>query len=104
MNALAARVAAAIEQVCPIVGVRIGEAGDKESWEIEFAAEASVEQRDAALDMLDAFDAEAADSRPAPASSVADDLAALKLALIKDGITTQAKIEAAKDARLSSRV
>ena len=75
--------------------MRIYRRDDKETWQIAFADEATKEQRAAAMTVLAGFDADAPDSLPASAS-VADDLAALKAALIEDGIITEAKIEAAK--------
>jgi hypothetical protein len=92
---LASRLHSAIEKVCPIVGLRIGKRDDKETWQIAFADETTKKQRAAAMTVLAAFDADAPDNLPA-SPSVAGDLAALKAALIEEGIITEAKIEAAK--------
>ncbi len=93
---LASQLHEAIEKVCPIAGVRIGRHDDKETWQIAFADEATEEQRDAALATLAAFEANVADNLLSPQASIADDLAALKAALIADGIITEARLEAAK--------
>jgi hypothetical protein len=95
---LASRLHSAIEKVCPIVGLRIGRRDDKETWQIAFADEATKTQRAEAMTVLAGFDADAPDNLPA-LPSVADDLAALKAALIEDGIITEAKFEAAKRGR-----
>ena len=100
---LASRLHSAIEKVCPIVGLRIGKRDDKETWQIAFADEATKKQRAAAMKVLAGFDAGAPDSLHAP-PSVADDLAALKAALIEEGIITEAKIEAAKRGRRQSSI
>jgi hypothetical protein len=92
---LASRLHAAIETVCPIAGVRIGKRDDKETWQIAFAENATEEQRAAALDVIAGFDAGAPDNLLSPPASVTDELAALKAALIADGIITEAKLEAA---------
>lgn len=90
MNPLAARVAAAIGSVCPIAGLRIGSAGDKETWAIEFADEATEEQRGAAAAAIDGFDLEAP---PVPASVTPRQA---RLAIEAAGLTSQ--VEAAVDA------
>ena len=58
---IAAKLDAAIKAVCPIHGVSIGRADDRATWRIDYADEATAEQREAAQDVLDAFDAAAGD-------------------------------------------
>ena len=87
MDALAARVAFAIEKVCPIRGLRICRSADKETWQIEFAEEASEEQRETAAGIVEGFDL---DAPPVPAS-VSPRQA--RLAIESAGLTAQ--VEAA---------
>lgn len=54
---------AAIREVCPIVGVSIGDKSDKATWRIDFDDAASGAQKVAALDVVAAFDV---NSRPTP--------------------------------------
>ena len=89
MDALAARVAAAIGSVCPIVGLRIGKGDDKSTWQIEFAEEATAEQREAALEVINGFDF---DAPPVPASVTPRQA---RLAIEAVGLTAQ--VEAAVD-------
>ena len=42
--------------VASIYGVSIGKPNDKSTWRIDFADEATAEQRQAAQDVVDAFD------------------------------------------------
>lgn len=58
---IASKLDAAIKAVCPIHGVSIGRADDKQTWRIDFADEATAEQREAAHGVLAAFDPNAAD-------------------------------------------
>lgn len=51
----------ALAAVAPIVGVSVGRADDKATWRIDFAADATSGQRDAAQSVLAAFDAAAPD-------------------------------------------
>lgn len=50
---------AAIAAVCPIEGIRIGRADDRATWTIQAAAEATPEQMDAAIAVLEAYDPDA---------------------------------------------
>lgn len=52
------KIHAAIEAVCPIDGVSIG-SEDKATWSIAFKADATGEQRDAAINLMAAFDPDA---------------------------------------------
>lgn len=45
-----------IAPVCPIVSVRLGEVGRKSTWEIQFAPEATPQQRAAAQVVLNGTD------------------------------------------------
>lgn len=56
---IAAKLDAAVRAVCPIYGVSIGRLDDKATWRIDFADEATAEQRAAAQNVLEAFDPEA---------------------------------------------
>jgi hypothetical protein len=58
-NNLGGRLSAAIRGVAPIHGVSIGARDDKRTWRIDFAPEATAEQKAAAQVALDAFDAAA---------------------------------------------
>jgi hypothetical protein len=49
----------AIEAVAPIIGVSIGQMDDRATWRIDFARDASEEQRAAARAVLEAFDVDA---------------------------------------------
>lgn len=60
----------AIQAVAPIDGVSIGNVNDKTTWHINFRAEATASQRDAAQLILLAFDVTA----PAPRSVLAQAL------------------------------
>lgn len=44
-----------IAEVCPIVGVSIGNKDDKSTWRIDFKPEATQPERDAAQAVVDAF-------------------------------------------------
>lgn len=55
----------AIAAACPIVGVAIGDPADRSTWRINFAAEATKEQAEAAQAVLLAFDMVAADGQAA---------------------------------------
>jgi hypothetical protein len=52
MKTFAQEVHEAIEAVCPIVGVSIGDKADKSTWRIDFADNATEEQRAAAQVVL----------------------------------------------------
>lgn len=58
---IAAKLDAAINAVCPIHGVSIGHADDKQTWRIDYTDEATAEQRQAAQGVVDAFDVAAPD-------------------------------------------
>lgn len=62
----------AVRAVCPIDGVAIKTITDKTKWRIDFAPEATAEQRASAQSTLDAFDVTAAS---APPSDVEKELA-----------------------------
>lgn len=55
---------AAIKEVCPIDGVSIGLPGDKSTWRIDFATNATALQKAAAMVVLQQFDPNAPDSPP----------------------------------------
>jgi hypothetical protein len=61
MNEAILALHAAIAAVAPIDGVSIGRWGERETWRIDFRAEATDEQRYAAAQIADAFDPQAAD-------------------------------------------
>lgn len=50
----------AIRAVCPILGVSIGRADDKQTWRIDYDPVATTLQRAAAQAVVDGFDAQAA--------------------------------------------
>jgi hypothetical protein len=52
----AADLHAAVAAVCPIHGVSIGRKDDKATWRIDFAPEATAEQRAAAVSGMQGFD------------------------------------------------
>jgi hypothetical protein len=56
----AADLHAAIAAVCPIHGVSIGRKDDKATWRIDFAPEASKEQKTAAAAAMAGFDVQVA--------------------------------------------
>lgn len=60
LHALTQRITSSISDTCPISGVSIGRVDDKSTWRIDFEADATAEQRAAALAVLKSFDA----SRP----------------------------------------
>lgn len=53
---IAAALDQAIKAVCPIDGVSIGRAADKSTWRIDFADDATAEERAAATAVMAAFD------------------------------------------------
>ena len=53
---LAQRLHAALVAVCPIEGVSIGRANDRDTWKISYAADATDQQKAAATVFLAAFD------------------------------------------------
>lgn len=57
-KAEAVDVHAAVAAVCPIHGVSIGRWEDKSTWRIHFKEDATAEQRQAAKEVLQAFDME----------------------------------------------
>lgn len=52
----------AIAAACPIDGVSVGRKNDKSTWRIDFRAEATDAQKDAARAVLAAFDVAAAEA------------------------------------------
>ena len=46
----------AIKEVCPIDGVSIGSLTDRSLWRVDFKNEATQEQRQAAIAVLEAFE------------------------------------------------
>lgn len=56
---IAAKLDAAIKAVCPIHGVSIGRADDKQTWRIDYADDATAEQREAAQSVLVSFNPDA---------------------------------------------
>jgi hypothetical protein len=59
---VAAGLDSAIQTVAPIIGVSLGRSDDKSTWRIDFAPEATPEQRDAAAAVVAKFDVVAAES------------------------------------------
>lgn len=61
-RAAATRLLEAVEKLAPITGVSVGKIDDKTTWRIDFAEEATEEEKQAALSALDLFDLSAADT------------------------------------------
>jgi hypothetical protein len=76
-----------LQLVCPIVGVSVGKLADKATWRIDFAPEATAEQRTAAQAALQAFDPDA----PAMPASV-------KMWQAKAALAAAGKLDAANAA------
>lgn len=53
---------AQISAVCPIRGVSVGNQNDRLTWRIDFADDATAEQRSAAQSVVDGFDSTAANA------------------------------------------
>lgn len=85
-----------IAAVCPILGVSIGNENDKSTWRIDFATEATAEQRAAAAQVIQDF----APETPAPEPTVKDLIRALK----EKEVLTDEDIAAAKTAEAEESV
>lgn len=68
-------------QGIPIVGVSIGHAGDKATWRIDFAPEATDAQKTTAAKMMLSFDEAAAAAEPEVARDLVGEIDALKTRL-----------------------
>lgn len=75
MTSISATLDAALRAVAPILGVSIGRQDDKSTWRIDFAPEATTEQRAAAQGVVDAFDAAAVEAEEAAKVAAIDALA-----------------------------
>lgn len=51
----AAKLDSEIQKVCPIFGVSIGRKEDKATWRIDYKPEATQEQRDAAVSVMESY-------------------------------------------------
>jgi hypothetical protein len=94
----------AIAAVCPIGSVSIGEDTDKKTWRIDFAPEATQEQRAAAEAVVDGFDPAAPvppvaslDERVAAIEMALAEATAATAALLAKGVLTAAEISAMAD-------
>lgn len=67
------RLRTAVLAVCPVEGVSVGKWNDRSTWRVDYSADATSSQRDAAAAVLGAFDG----ASTAPASFLARDLFAL---------------------------
>lgn len=70
LTSLTTAVHAAVQKVCPIVGVSIGDPDDKRTWQASFAPEATAEERQSAEHVISDFDFLAI---PAPVPEVISD-------------------------------
>ena len=71
MNGLPIAFTNAVQAVCPVRGVSIGDPADKSTWRIHFATEATDAQKNAARGVLDAFDIAAAEASEEKARALA---------------------------------
>lgn len=58
----------AVSAVCPIDGVSVGDWGDRATWRVDFADEATIEQKVAAQSVVDGFDPASVRDVPPPIS------------------------------------
>ncbi len=96
MSFSAAALERALKSVCPIDGVSFGDAKDKSTWRIDFAATATQAQRAAAIAVLEDFDPGAPENQPAPPRDALFEFDALKAALIKKALVSESEIDAEK--------
>jgi len=78
-----------IRQVAPIDGVGIGSLADKSTWRIDFKPEATEPQRQAARDLVAAFDVAAVDNQLTEAEKVKRDKKTLLLTQLNKSVTVQ---------------
>lgn len=75
MSTFASRLDSEVSVVCPIYGVSIGRKNDKSTWRIDFAPEATAQQRLAAQSVVDAFDVAAVEAAQAASQAALETLA-----------------------------
>lgn len=79
------RIDDAVLQVCPIHGISMGKRTDKSTWRIDYAPEATDEQKAAAVAVVDAYDP-AADVKADLKSKVDADAERIRLRFITPGV------------------
>lgn len=75
----------AIQKVCPIIGVSIGDTGDKSTWRVDFAPNATADQKAAAEAAISAYDT-LADVKSVLSSRVDADAERVRLRYITPGV------------------
>lgn len=81
-----------IRAVCPIHGVSIGRKNDKITWRIDFTEEATLEQREEAQAVVDAFDVEAGESAIESKRLAKEALASTENRTLFENLSTEAEI------------
>ena len=95
------RLMSELEKVSSILGVSIGKLKDKSTWRIDFAPEATAEQKALARQVVDTFSPGTVEDLQPKGRNMSEEFdrlkaenAALKKALIKKGTLTDAEITA----------